>query len=339
LAEKGLVLLPVAIRDRTVCMIAGHPLQKVSPELRNTLAELSNQASKALAALILQKRDDEGDEEKDLADQSESLLTQATIEQKGDVVRRERSGTTLPWPEAGFSEGIGEEKPAGLVDALERTAPQFVTEPEIYPEPRLVVEPGPEISIESGSTHPDVDEPIFLEPKSSRVVEAPVVEPKAKLVLVEPTEGVRGDSGLIVLEPKPVMGELDFKKAEPEEDEADISGEQRRECVRFPAKIEVSHNSEHNFFTGFMENMSTGGIFVATYGLMEIGERIEINFTVPGYEETVIALCEVRWVREYNPYSEDGIPGMGLKFLELDEKAKPAIEKFICRRDPIFYDD
>ena len=51
-------------------------------------------------------------------------------------------------------------------------------------------------------------------------------------------------------------------------------------------KVEVDHQSEHNFFTGFMENISSGGLFVATYGLMEIGQRLEVSFTVPGFSQS-----------------------------------------------------
>ncbi len=109
--------------------------------------------------------------------------------------------------------------------------------------------------------------------------------------------------------------------------------------VRFPLEVEVSYSSDHNFFTGFMENISDGGIFVATYASFEIGERLELVFTLPGISGWCTTVCEVRWIREFNPDLPDAIPGMGLRFLHLDERLIPAIVNFTRQRDPIFYDD
>jgi uncharacterized protein (TIGR02266 family) len=108
---------------------------------------------------------------------------------------------------------------------------------------------------------------------------------------------------------------------------------------RFPLKVEVSYASEHNFYTGFMENLSSGGLFVATHTPSTIGENVEVSFTVPGLEGICTAACRVRWVREYNQSAPDTIPGMGLQFIEIEPAARAAIELFIRHRDPIFFDD
>lgn len=114
---------------------------------------------------------------------------------------------------------------------------------------------------------------------------------------------------------------------------------QRRAARRFPLKVEVSYGSEHNFYTGFMENMSSGGLFVATHDPVSIGELYELTFTVPGLRRSCTATCEVRWVREYDSLDPDSVPGMGLRFKQLDPDARAAIELFIRHRDPIFFDD
>jgi len=114
---------------------------------------------------------------------------------------------------------------------------------------------------------------------------------------------------------------------------------QRRAAKRFPLKVEVSYGSEHNFYTGFVENMSSGGLFVATHDPVSIGELYELTFSVPGLNRSCTATCEVRWVREYNPLAPDTVPGMGLRFKQLDPDARAAIELFIRHRDPIFFDD
>lgn len=120
---------------------------------------------------------------------------------------------------------------------------------------------------------------------------------------------------------------------------ADSSTLNSREFRRFPLKVEVSYASDHNFYTGFMENLSSGGLFVATHTPGNIGDVIELNFTVPGLQGICTAVCKVRWIREYNPLNPESVPGMGLQFYQLDGEARSAIEVFIKHREPIFYDD
>ncbi|MCA9640402.1 MAG: PilZ domain-containing protein, partial [Myxococcales bacterium] len=51
----------------------------------------------------------------------------------------------------------------------------------------------------------------------------------------------------------------------------------RRAHTRFSVDLDVHFGSDHNFYAGFVENLSAGGIFVATHNLRPVGERFEIN--------------------------------------------------------------
>ena len=113
----------------------------------------------------------------------------------------------------------------------------------------------------------------------------------------------------------------------------------RRQTPRFPLKVEVDYTSEHNFYTGFLENLSSGGLFIATHQQIEIGQQLEVTFTVPGLAQATTALCEVRWLREENPNTPDIAPGVGCRFVELAADAQAAIELFIRHRDPLFFDE
>jgi uncharacterized protein (TIGR02266 family) len=116
-------------------------------------------------------------------------------------------------------------------------------------------------------------------------------------------------------------------------------GKAGRRARRYPLKVEVNFTSEHNFYTGFITNLSSGGLFLATHQPMAIGELLEIGFTVPGLNRLCTGTVEVRWIREYDPLNPDMIPGMGLKFVQLDAEARAAVELFIRHREPIFFDD
>ncbi len=114
--------------------------------------------------------------------------------------------------------------------------------------------------------------------------------------------------------------------------------ENRRVHPRFPVEVEVTFRSEHNFYTGFTENISEGGLFVATHCPVPVGTTFPLSFTLQGVAEPIQVTCEVRWVR---PYHEglDAPPGLGVRFLDLQPAARSAIQHFLKARGPIFYDD
>jgi uncharacterized protein (TIGR02266 family) len=107
---------------------------------------------------------------------------------------------------------------------------------------------------------------------------------------------------------------------------------------RAAVELDVSLGSEHNFYAGFVENLSAGGVFVATHLLRPVGEVIEISIHISEDNLIVKGTGEVRWLREFNEDS-DVPPGMGVKFLELDAGADEAIQRFLTHREPLFFDD
>lgn len=112
----------------------------------------------------------------------------------------------------------------------------------------------------------------------------------------------------------------------------------RRQHNRYAVELEVTVTSEHNFYAGFVENMSVGGIFIATHQLKPVGERIEFSVHLPGMEEPIRGTGEVRWVRVYSEASNVP-PGMGIKFDQLEPAAVKGIEQFLAQREPLFFDE
>lgn len=122
----------------------------------------------------------------------------------------------------------------------------------------------------------------------------------------------------------------------PKADEAPSSSEHRRDH-RFSVDLDVSLGSDHNFYSGFAENLSAGGVFVATHLLRPVGETLEICLHLPDGTE-IRAVGEVRWTRVFNADS-DTPPGMGVRFRQLEPTANAAIERFLRDREPLFFDD
>lgn len=113
---------------------------------------------------------------------------------------------------------------------------------------------------------------------------------------------------------------------------------QRRASPRYKVELDVSIGSEHNFYGGFVENMSVGGVFIATHMLKPVGEVFEISIYLPGQDTAVKGLGEVRWIRECLDHSNT-MPGMGVRFLELEPGSSERIEAFLSHREPMFFDE
>lgn len=120
---------------------------------------------------------------------------------------------------------------------------------------------------------------------------------------------------------------------------------EEQRSVRVPLRtgvsfeLKVDQESEHNFYTGFTDNISEGGLFIATDQRIDMGTEISFKLELPTLSEALELKGCVRWIR----YSDDpqlGSPnGIGVQFLNLELQVKNAIETFVKQRESIFYDD
>jgi len=97
-------------------------------------------------------------------------------------------------------------------------------------------------------------------------------------------------------------------------------------------------DSEHNFYTGLTQDLSGGGLFVATHNIRPVGERVHLRFTLPTSRDPIEVMTEVRWVRSSEVPGGGGEAGMGLQFLELAPAAQQAILAFLRKRESLFID-
>lgn len=100
----------------------------------------------------------------------------------------------------------------------------------------------------------------------------------------------------------------------------------------------VGASSETNFYVGFSGEIAEGGVFVATYSVLDPGSLVKITVTLPGgYEFTSPGY--VHFVRDPMDMGDDAEPGMGVKFESLTSEARELVLRFIRKRAPMFYDD
>jgi uncharacterized protein (TIGR02266 family) len=113
-----------------------------------------------------------------------------------------------------------------------------------------------------------------------------------------------------------------------------------RASERFDLEVKVDLESDHNFYTGLTQNISSGGVFIATHHIRKIGDRITLKFSLPGTDQPLAVETEVRWIRENTALQRvEGASGMGVRFINLTPEASAAISSFIEARDSMFYDD
>jgi uncharacterized protein (TIGR02266 family) len=114
-------------------------------------------------------------------------------------------------------------------------------------------------------------------------------------------------------------------------------GNDRRGQARREIHVELGIQSDTNFYTGFACDISSGGLFIATYDLPEVGAEVSVNFRLPG--GPLMSLHGiVRWVRELDHEDLDVVPGMGIAFERLEDGEISAINAYIATHAPLFHE-
>ena len=106
--------------------------------------------------------------------------------------------------------------------------------------------------------------------------------------------------------------------------------------AKMTASIDMS--SDSNFYGGFSTDISTGGVFVATVYALPVGAEVDLSFSLPSGAKIEVHGA-VRWTREVNDKIPDSFPGVGIQFINLNERDREAIEQFVTSREPMFFPD
>src|SRR5262245_49515666 len=97
-----------------------------------------------------------------------------------------------------------------------------------------------------------------------------------------------------------------------------MSDDQRR-ARRVPLQVEVTLESEHNFFAGLANNVSEGGVFVATPNPPDVGSVVGFELVLGDQRFAVRGV--VRWIRSELAASPGAPTGCGVKWTDLPDGA------------------
>jgi PilZ domain len=105
-------------------------------------------------------------------------------------------------------------------------------------------------------------------------------------------------------------------------------------------EAELGAHSSTNFYKGLSGNdvIDSGGIFVSTYQIPEIGQTLSMRVSMPGgYEFEAMGI--VRWTREAPNSGSDGQPGYGAQFTQITPEGRQLVYRYVRNREPLFHDD
>ena len=135
------------------------------------------------------------------------------------------------------------------------------------------------------------------------------------------------------------------------------SYQEKRQHPRKMVRILVDYSSTDSFLFDYSSDVSEGGVFIQTSDPLEMGEELDLKFTLPGTDHLYQLKGQVAWVnkRKEKPIDsesglhdlddllanaevsetteepfEDGMPeGMGIKFLNITPEEQEALREFL----------
>lgn len=115
-----------------------------------------------------------------------------------------------------------------------------------------------------------------------------------------------------------------------------IMGQQKekRKAHRSPVSIRIDYSTVDQFLWNFASNINEGGLFVESNNPLDVGTVVQLKFYLPNIDSPIKATGEVVWTGNNEPdnFGEESGPekqGMGIRFKNLDEQSKAAINHLV----------
>ena len=134
----------------------------------------------------------------------------------------------------------------------------------------------------------------------------------------------------------PTAAELEEMRAAQHAVDAEAAARARRKSVRLGLHANITSESDTNFFAGFAENISEGGVFISTYSPPPVGEVVALRISVLAEQELIVQ-GEVRWIRT----DDEGMSvGCGVSFRALDDQQRAVLDIMLSSadRDPLLFE-
>ncbi len=186
-----------------------------------------------------------------------------------------------------------------------------ISEVGIFVQTTQLIKPGNSVSFEIGSTPP-------------LVLEGKVMWSKTTTRM--PGFESAGGMGISVSKASEDWQKLISRLSE------NLAGDARGIQERYEVRHVVKFQSTAEFLTDYTENLSHGGMYLATDQDLEPGATIRATIEIPGITESIEVIGRVAYRLNAKQVEEQGRqPGVGVQFLELSPEAKNQLDHYLKR--------
>jgi uncharacterized protein (TIGR02266 family) len=121
-----------------------------------------------------------------------------------------------------------------------------------------------------------------------------------------------------------------------------LGHENSRQHPRVLMSLPVDYRVGGQQLSNYSSNVSAGGLFIRAIDPAPLDETIEVTFKIPELNQTVSAKGRVVWTNEYETLrKKSSLPGMGVKFLDLDVALERTIAAYVADKlvnEPVWLD-
>lgn len=121
------------------------------------------------------------------------------------------------------------------------------------------------------------------------------------------------------------------KKHQPEDEYVLLRSDRRKNLRKQLLVLKIRGEDNRGVFFGYAKTISRGGMFISSVNPRKMAEEFEITFKLDDLGREIKCRAVVVWVREYDSLVKQE-PGMGIKFLDLDDATRDEIDEWISTR-------
>ncbi len=115
-------------------------------------------------------------------------------------------------------------------------------------------------------------------------------------------------------------------------------GIEKRKFPRVAVNAELEYvkydRVERNLYITAAKNVSEGGLCLITFERLDPGSEIELKFTLPEIEHSIVANAQVRWVKELLVQQATPIIvfQQGVEFVDISAKDRKIIADYVLSK-------
>jgi uncharacterized protein (TIGR02266 family) len=117
---------------------------------------------------------------------------------------------------------------------------------------------------------------------------------------------------------------------------------ERRKKKRGIVHITAYCKSPEGMKIGHTLDISEGGMFLKTSDFFTVGEKLDIDFEVPGQKATLKATGKVAWATTHiQRDAKPDLPGCGIEFIQISDETLASLNEYVKKvtGESIFTDE